>query len=675
MVASVGKPVESLRFRLLGPLELSRGGEVLKLPASRKVRALLGFLVLASRPVARSHVCELLWDVPNDPRGELRWCLSKIRGLVDDKQRKRVIADGTSIRLDLTDCEVDTTEVTHAPEHGIQKLGVERQEELAALFAGELLEGLEIARSPMFDAWIIAERRRFRGIHAVLLEHLARNLPYDAGARYIEQWLRLSPFDRNAHELLLGTLARHGRIAEGEAHLASASKLFEADGLESAPLRELWRAAREKHAIEAAQAAPSPAIELVSASLTEIRRTAPVAQNGHRRASLAVMPFDDRSSEADRKGGAADALAYDVIARLAKLRSMFVIAAGTTFALRDRAVGPEEAGRMLNVDYVVSGSVRRSGKRMIIAAELSETRTARVIWSDSYDEKHDDALLVLEDIGNRIVAAVAHEIEMVERNRAILKAPSSLDAWEAHHRGLWHMYRFNKADNERARQFFTQAVDLDPTFARAYAGLSFAHFQNAFLGWKKAGPEIDRAFDAAGRSLMVDDRDPAAHWAMGRALWLRGEQDQSVSELERAVDLSPNFATGHYTLAFVHSQSGDPAAAIAFSDHSRQLSPFDPLLFAMFGSRALGLARLGQYDEAATWAIKAAARPNAHQHIMAIAALVLGLADRMPEANEYKKKIRERVPDYGMADFLAAFRLAPDAADLFKRGGKKVGIL
>ena len=231
MVAGVGKPVESLRFRLLGPLELSRGGEVVKLPASRKVRALLGILVLASRPVARSQVCELLWDVPNDPRGELRWCLSKIRGLVDDKQRKRVIADGTSIRLDLTDCEVDTTEVTHAPEHGIQKLGVERQRELAALFAGELLEGLEIARSPMFDAWIIAERRRFRGIHAVLLENLARSLPYDAGAPYIEQWLRLSPFDRNAHELLLTTLARHGRIAEGESHLASASKLFEAYGL------------------------------------------------------------------------------------------------------------------------------------------------------------------------------------------------------------------------------------------------------------------------------------------------------------------------------------------------------------------------------------------------------------------------------------------------------------
>jgi DNA-binding SARP family transcriptional activator len=665
--------VESLRFRLLGTLQLSRGGDVLKLPASRKVRALLGYLVLASRPVARSQICELLWDVPDDPRGELRWCLSKIRGLIDEKGRKRVIADGSAIRLDLSDCFVDTREVTHAPEHGIQKLGVEQQQALTALFGGELLEGLEIARSPMYDAWVTAERRRFRGIQTVLLENLARALPYEAAAPYLEEWLKLSPFDRPAHELLLTSLARRGRVAEGEAHLASASKLFEADGLDSAPLRELWRAARARSA-ESAQGPGGAMLELVSANLSEVRRFAPDAPASARRASIAVMPFMDLSAETVKRGGAADALAYDVTTRLAKLRSMFVIAQASTFALRDRAIGPEEAGRMLNVDYVVSGSVRRNQKKLQVSADLIETRTARIVWAEVFDEKINDALDLLDEIGNRIVASVAHEIEMVERNRAILKPPTSLDAWEAHHRGLWHMYRFNKADNEHARQFFAQAVALDPTFARAYAGLSFAHFQNAFLGWKKPAPEIDRAFDAAGKGLMVDDRDPAAHWAMGRALWLRGGQDQAIVELERAVDLSPNYASAHYTLAFVHAQSGDPRAAISFSDHSRLLSPFDPLLFAMLGTRALSHMRLGEYEEASTWAIKAAARPNAHQHIMAIAAISLGLAGRVEEANGYTAKIRARVPNYKMADFLAAFRCSPEAAELFTQGAKRVGV-
>jgi DNA-binding SARP family transcriptional activator/TolB-like protein len=723
VVAGVGKAAAPPVLRLLGTLEVSRGGDPVRLPASRKVRALLGYLVLASRPVARSQVCELLWDVPNDPRGELRWCLSKIRGVLD-QDRRRVIAEGNTIRLDLSDCVVDTVEVTHAPEHGIQKLGAERQKQLAALFAGELLEGLEIARSPMFDTWITAERRRFRGIQTVLLENLSRALPFAEAAVYLEQWLRLAPFDRAAHELLLTALAYQGRVAEGEAHLATAIKLFEADGLDGAPLREIWRRARGRavdsaargraiesaarghpiesaargsaiepaaggHAAESAARVRAPAHEahlaaqlIVEPGLTALRPRAreplPLAprdgQSATRRASIAVMPFVDRSSEADRGGGAADALAYDVITRLAKLRSMFVIAAGTTFALRDRQVGPEEAGRTLNVDYVVGGAVRRAGRKLVVSAELIETRTARVIWADTFDARHDDALLVLDEIGNRIVAGVAHEIEMVERNRAILKPPSSLDAWEAQHRGLWHMYRFNKADNERARRFFAQAVTLDPTYARAYAGLSFAHFQNAFLGWKKAGPQIARAFDMAGKSLMADDRDPAAHWAMGRAMWLRGETDQCIGELERAVDLSPNFAAGHYTLAFVHSQSGDPRAAISFSDHSRQLSPFDPLLFAMLGARAMGLMRLGEYAEAADYAIKAAARPNAHQHIMAIAALALGLADRLPEAHDYARKIRTRVPDYGITDFLGAFRCSDDAVALYRRAAQRIGI-
>ena len=104
------------------------------------------------------------------------------------------------------------------------------------------------------------------------------------------------------------------------------------------------------------------------------------------------MPFVDLSTDADRRGGAADALAYDVTSRLAKLRSMFVIAQGTTFALRDRSIGPEEAGRMLNVDYVVGGSVRRNGKRLNVGAELIETRTARIIWADVFDEKVDGTL-------------------------------------------------------------------------------------------------------------------------------------------------------------------------------------------------------------------------------------------------------------------------------------------
>jgi TolB-like protein/DNA-binding winged helix-turn-helix (wHTH) protein len=391
-----------------------------------------------------------------------------------------------------------------------------------------------------------------------------------------------------------------------------------------------------------------------------------------RRGSIAVMPFIDRSAAARVRGGAADALAHDVITRLSKLRSLFVIAQGTVFALHESGVGAGEAGRMLNVDFVASGSVRHSASRMTVAVELSEVRTSRIIWAESYDRPLDEAFLILDEIGNNIVASIASEIETFERNRAMLRSPSSLDAWGAYHRGLWHMYRFNKADNEQAGRFFDIALNLDPTFSRAYAGRSFTHWQNAFQGWGERAPQIERAYVAAGQSLMADDRDPAAHWAMGRALWLRGHHDQSVLELNQAVDLSPNFAQGHYTLAFVNCQAGDPVAAISSADQSRQLSPFDPMLFGILASRAMALARLGRFDEAADVAILAAARPNAHAHILAVAACCLVLANRKDEADALMVMIGRTLPGYSIGDFLAAFRLGPDGESVFRAAFKQL---
>jgi hypothetical protein len=144
--------------------------------------------------------------------------------------------------------------------------------------------------------------------------------------------------------------------------------------------------------------------------------------------------------------------------------------------------------------------------------------------------------------------------------------------------------------------------------------------------------------------------------------------------LETAVDLSPNFALGHYTLSFVHCQSGDPRAAIGSSDHSRHLSPFDPLMFAILATRALAHVRLGQLEEAADWAIKGATRPNAHVHVLAIAAHCLAVAGRLEEARAFASLIHQTQPQYGVEDFLAAFQFSPDAAALFRQGAKRIGI-
>lgn len=673
----MGDPVESqaksgaavsLQLRLFGALTIRRDGVALALPASRKVRGLIAYLALAPHPVSRSQLCELLWDVPDDPRGELRWCLSKARRVLDEPKRRRVQTHADTIALDLTDCLVDAIEINRAIQQGIDTLDADRLRALEASFHDDFLAGLEIDRNPAFGAWLAAQRRRFRGCHTAVLEHLVARAGDDEAPRHLEKWLELAPFDQQVHERLLASLARRGAVREAEEHLAATARLFESEGIDVRALREAWRSARTQAGAPVGMRAGAAVPQAAPAGTA-----GDLAAATSRRASIAVMPFRDGAAGSDPRRGAAGALAYDVITRLAKLRSLFVIAQGTVFALHERDVGAEQAGRMLGVDYVVSGSLQRRGARIEVTVELTETRSARIVWTEIFSQKLDDAFEILDGIGNRIVASVASEIELIERNRAILKPPGSLDAWEAHHRGLWHMYRFNSADNERAHHFFATAVRLDPTFSRAYAGLSFTHFQNAFQGWGAREPEIERAYQAAGHSLMADERDPAAHWAMGRSLWLRGAHERCVDELERAIDLSPNFAMGHYTLAFVHSQAGDAQAAIEYSDQSRSLSPFDPLLFGMLGARAMALVRLGRFDEAAEWAVKAAARPNAHAHILAIATYCLALAARTDEARAHLAAIRRRLPGYRVDDFLAAMQFEPGAAELFRNAAKAIG--
>jgi DNA-binding SARP family transcriptional activator len=633
--------VEKLRVRMLGRLQLARGGKAKPLPASRKVRALLAYLVLSPRPASRSQLCELLWDAPVDPRGELRWCLSKARALLNDRGRLRVLTPGDTVQLDLSDCLVDALEVARAADEGIEKLGLERQKQLAALFEGDFLDGLEMGRSPVFEGWLTAQRRHFRAIHIALLERLAKSVAEDEALGYIEKWRALAPFDRRVHEALLAALAKRGRVDEAEAHLEATTRLFEAEGLDPAPLRVLKE--------QPADAAP-------------------------RRGSIAVMPFADRSSGAQAHGGTGQALAHDVITRLAKLRSLFVIAQGTVRALHERGIGAEEAGRILNVDYVVSGSVRAGDGRIAVSVELAETRSARIVWAETYRQKADDAFQVLEEIGNKIVAAIAAEIETLEKNRAILKPPSSLDAWESYHRGLWHMFRYRKPDNLQARHFFQQALKLDPTFSRAYAGLAFTHYQGAFQAWEEREPQIEKAYEASSQGLLADERDPAVHWAMGRTLYLQKRWEDSEASLMRSVDLSPNFALGHYNLSFLRSIVGSPTVAIADSDLSRQLSPYDPMLFGMLATRAMSLVRLGKFDEASTWAVKAAIRPNAFSHIHAIAAYTLALAGNLPQAQTYAAAARRTAPRYSISEFLLTFPFEPQGEALFRKGAKLVGM-
>jgi TolB-like protein len=573
-----------LQIRLLGQLEVLRDGARVPLPASRKAVALLAYLLLAPRPVPREALCDLLWDGPDDPRGELRWTLSRLRRALEAPGRPVFSGDGAFVAIDRSAVAVDV--------HTLASVAAEADaaalRDALAQCRGGFLDGWQPPRGADFAAWLEATREEWRLRQAALLARLAGTLP------------------------------------GGDP---------------------------ERAALLRARAAIAPDGPAVPAAPAEAATPEPPAG---RRPSIAVMPF-----RAATPGAAtlADGLAHDVIGGLARLRGLFVIARGSTFACRDVADDPRAIGARLGVTYACTGHVMRARSGLSVAVELASTAEGRVIWAETYAGSPDDVLGLRDSIADRIVVALDAEILAEERNRALHKPIGSLDAWEAYHRGLWHMHRYTRADNDLANQLFARAIRLEPTFARAYAGLSFTHFQNAFLlRTAERAREIDLAYDSAGRGLMADLRDPSAHWAMGRALWLRRAPGEALRELDQAVQLSPNFAMGHYGLAFVQSQSGDPTAAVAAAESSAALSPYDPLLFGFHASRTIALVRLGQVEAAAESARRIGAQPNANAHARAIGMLALAQAEAIPEARAILAAIRRQIPEYGIADFISAFR-------------------
>ena len=199
----------------------------------------------------------------------------------------------------LPDCFVDALEIARATQEGIETLPPDRLRTLAALFDGEFLDGLEIDRNPAFNAWLTAQRRRFRSLPRGPAGASCRSGAGDEVFGYLEKWLELAPFDLRVHEMLLDAFARRGRIREGEEHLAATARLFEAEGLDHAPIREAWRAARAQGRRRAkVQAAPRP---LRTGAGVAARESVAAAS---RRASIAVMPFvDARRGDGARRPG------------------------------------------------------------------------------------------------------------------------------------------------------------------------------------------------------------------------------------------------------------------------------------------------------------------------------------------------------------------------------------
>jgi TolB-like protein/Flp pilus assembly protein TadD len=373
------------------------------------------------------------------------------------------------------------------------------------------------------------------------------------------------------------------------------------------------------------------------------------------RPSIAVLPFRSLC-DAGRYATLADGLSHELITELARLRWLFVIARGSSFRFREPDTDVREVGRLLGVRYCLGGSVEISGQKLFVTTELVDTRTAEVVWSEQYAGYVDDVHAVRAEIKSTLLAALEIRIPMHEAAAARLISSDNLDAWSAYHLGLQHLYRFNKQDNVAAATLFNRAIDQDAGFARAHAGLSFVHFQTAFMRQTEdiAG-EIALSRSSAQRGIDIDPLDPFVNFTMGRSYWLETDLETARSWLERATSLCPNYAQGMYALAWTNTISGAELDGREQIDQAMRLSPLDPLYYAMLGARGFTHIARGEYETAVEWTERAARTPGAHVFMALLAAVSQALAGNTARAMTLASEVRERRPLLNSVDFFRGY--------------------
>lgn len=352
----------------------------------------------------------------------------------------------------------------------------------------------------------------------------------------------------------------------------------------------------------------------------------------------------------------AEAIPHELIQALSRLRWLLVIARGSAFRFRSMDRDVKAIGNALNVRYVLAGSVEALDRSLAVTVELSDSRSGEVVWGDRFAS----TLEAVHDIRSLIVARVISSLEVYiplnEARAARLGVSENLDAWSNYHLGLQHMYRFTMEDNAKATGLFQRAVEQDPGFARAHAGLSFTSFQDAFVRYnEKHETAALAARRFAERSIELDSLDPFSNFTMGRSYLLEGDLDSCGEWLDRAITLSPNFAQGYYSRAFADMLSCKAETARSNVETAVLLSPLDPFVYGMLGTRALSFIIDGDYESAAQWAEKAARAPGAHFLIAMIAVSAYALNRNRDKAEFWTANVRGRRPDASQDHFFESF--------------------
>jgi len=389
--------------------------------------------------------------------------------------------------------------------------------------------------------------------------------------------------------------------------------------------------------------------------------------------SIAVLPFNNMSNDSEQEFFA-DGIAEDIITELSKFRTLFVIARNSSFTLKNEQLTVRDVGVKLGVRYVVEGSVRKAGGRVRITAQLIDAIDDKHLWAERYDRDLEDIFAVQDEVTRAIVTAIEPHLATTERQRARRKPTENLDAWECYQRGLWYMFGYAQPD--QALHYFDRAIELDPEFGSAYAGIAYTCALKILLDVSKDKEEdLKRGLSAAETALSIDQTDPFAHFALGRISIFTGDHEKAIVAFKRAISLNPNYALAHFGLAHGLWHAGRPAESLDHHDEAIRLSPHDPILWAFLASKAIALIMVERYKEGISLSQEAQRNHDSTMFEYLGEVSGLGMLGKNNEAADALERLKKVQPSVSINFIEQALPIAnSDARDRFLQGLELAGL-
>jgi adenylate cyclase len=317
--------------------------------------------------------------------------------------------------------------------------------------------------------------------------------------------------------------------------------------------------------------------------------------------AIAVLPFDNLSGDPEQEYFA-DGMAEELITRLSSWREVPVIARNSSFVYKGKAVDVKQVSRELGVRYVVEGSVRKTGGRVRISAQLIDATTGRHLWAQTYDRTLRDLFEIQDDITEAIAGSLQYPLMLSEMRRAIRKESKNLDAYDLRMRARWHMSKMSSEDNRKGRALLERAIELDPEDPEGWADLAFSHYLDNMFQWTDSpARSLAEQFRTAERCVRLDNTNDGCHWALAWAHSLNGQRDQAIAAAELAVEFQPSSALAHQTIGLFLAVTGRAEEGIAHQKIAMRLSP--RALGTSYFLHCIALAHFAEqrYREAVSW--------------------------------------------------------------------------